>query len=118
MLYAGDAVLRTRTPKGLQTLLDAFNGFMTKRDLAMNNTKSYMMQVGSSSKRKYIFAVNGTRVPTCSTFSYLGVLLDHRLNWVALLNKKRREFTRENAALFGFANKMGSRPVAALLKIY
>lgn len=91
---------------------------MLERDLSINHSKSYVMQVGLRTKRSFQFRVGSSFIPRAHVFSYLGVLLDDQLNWGPQICKNRAAMERANAAVFHFASKVGKKPVGAMLKIY
>lgn len=118
LLYAVDAVLLARTPVGLQSLLEAFSSFMSDQDLSINHTKSFVMQVGRSSKKVFQFRVGSSLIPQTNAFSYLGVLLDDQLQWGPQIRKNRGAMDRANTAFFNFATKIRRKPIGAMLKVY
>ena len=73
-LYADDLVLVATSKEGLQKKLDGLSKFANDKDLTVNQKKSQII-IFNKSGRKYKeeFTLNGTKLETVQSYTYLGV---------------------------------------------
>ncbi|KAJ1106933.1 hypothetical protein NDU88_004331 [Pleurodeles waltl] len=116
--HKDDAILMARTASRLQSLLNSFESFMGELDLSVSLTKSYIMVVEPKSTRAKTFSLNYHLLTKFQSFSYLGVLFDNKLSWIALAVDKRQDLRKSTGAISSFAARLRSTPLKALINVY
>ena len=73
-LYADDLVIIANSKEGLQKKLDGLGLFAKEKDLTVNKKKSQIIIFNKSGRRgKDIFTLDGIKLDTVQTYTYLGV---------------------------------------------
>ena len=71
LLYAGDLIIMSTTPAGLQRQLDALQQFCQQRQLGVNLPKTKVVTLGSKAACQ-AFMVSGNAVDRIRSYKYLG----------------------------------------------
>ena len=95
MLYVADHDAGVAVAK-LQSDLDHVNNWCNTNFMTVNTEKSMGMYFGSGPRVNNLLGPNlklgGHTLPTCTTYPYLGVLLDSRLSIVPHINRVKKSF--------------------------
>ena len=120
LLYADDAVLISRTHRGLQVLLDAYASFMTSLDLNINCGKSHTMVLGKGHQKasSKSFFCQGIKLLNVPFFNYLGITFDQQSNWKQLLLSKKMLLAKSAGAVHDFSRSLGKKHYRAFCEIY
>lgn len=107
LLYADDAVLLARTPRGLQRLVDGFVHYMEDLDLAPNLNKSYVMEAGRKACRKFTYKIGTHTLGKVKSFNYLGLLIDEHLDFKGLIEGRGKKLVTSVGAIADFGRRVG-----------
>ena len=77
-MYADDIIILSRSPEGLQKLLDYTNIYCNKWKMTVNKSKTKCMTFSSKNKKntKDLFAIGSCHLENVSEFTYLGLKID------------------------------------------
>ncbi|KAJ1124512.1 hypothetical protein NDU88_002963, partial [Pleurodeles waltl] len=81
LLFADDSLLISKTPMGLQILVDRFKSFCWNFGLELNSKKTKLMVLRSGSRKKCTIRLDGAILDQVSSIDYLGVRLTDSLLW-------------------------------------
>lgn len=119
LLFADDTLLMSKTPSGLQKLLDRFSLFCEERGLIINTTKTKLMVLSQTKKsRKINVALNGSMLEEVDAFDYLGVRVNYRMKWDTHVAKMLLNLKRVSGAISRDHRASFSRPIAPALAVY
>ncbi|XP_075721848.1 uncharacterized protein LOC142765159 [Rhipicephalus microplus] len=125
-VYADDIALFTCGPtlrgqqvrQGLQAAIDAVDGFVTGIGLQLSAAKTQAMRVHPEHTKCFVgaqFVLRGHRLPWKRKVRYVGLTIDHRLNWSPALASIRSDTRRiDGMASRILANDGGCSPDIAL----
>ena len=77
-MYADDIIILSRSPEGLQKLLDYTNIYCNKWKMTVNKSKTKCMTFSSKNKKntKDLFAIGSCHLENVNEFTYLGLNID------------------------------------------
>ena len=78
LMYADDILILSRSPEGLQKLLDYTNIYCNKWKMTVNKSKTKCMTFSSKNKKntKDLFAIGSCHLENVNEFTYLGLKID------------------------------------------
>ncbi|KAJ1182124.1 hypothetical protein NDU88_007319, partial [Pleurodeles waltl] len=87
LLFADDSFLISKTPMGLQILVNRFNLFCLNYGLELNFKKTKLMVFRPGSRKKCSISLDGDPLDKVSSIDYLGVRLTDKLHWEEQISK-------------------------------
>ncbi|KAJ1081551.1 hypothetical protein NDU88_001731, partial [Pleurodeles waltl] len=81
LLFADDSLLISKSPIGLQALIDRFKLFCLEYGLELNHKKTKLMAFRSGVRKKCTIRLDGDLLDKVSFIDYLGVRLTDNLHW-------------------------------------
>ena len=119
LMYADDLILLSKSPQGLQSMLNKLHQFCEVWHLSINTekTKCMTLQKKNKTNNKDVFLINETTIENVSEYTYLGITFipsgSFRLTFQNLSNKANRSF-------FSINNKhpIKKLPIRTSLKLF
>lgn len=118
LLYAGDAILISRTGNGLQLLIDGFTTYMEDKDMKINLKKTFTMTCRKGRPKRKTHYLKGIALAASESFTYLGVNFSSSDQMGTDVEAAKLKCIRSSEALCSFASKIGNKPIRELLAIY
>ncbi|XP_078503380.1 cystine/glutamate transporter-like [Lissotriton helveticus] len=76
MQYADDIVLLSKTPVGLQRLVNMLVTYLTEENLELNKNKTKVLRITERKKLKYTWTINNSLLEEEDSYKYLGMTIE------------------------------------------
>ncbi|XP_078518868.1 uncharacterized protein LOC144784041 [Lissotriton helveticus] len=118
IMFADDTLLLSKTPMGIQRILDSFVAFCTDRGLEINATKTKFMVLNPSQKLRPNPLLGASRLERVSTFEYLGVTLNQTMSWGPHQTRANLKLVQSTGGIVRLMKSSTYRPLGPLIQIY
>ncbi len=111
LLYADDLVILSTSPIGLQNSIDKLSTYCSKWKLEINLSKSKVMNMNRTGKKKcYNFSFKNRTMESVTSYTYLGIVLTNNGSFKAAQNNLHEKALR---ALFKLKSMLSGTTIGA-----
>ena len=118
MMFADDTLIISKTPRGLQNLLDHFGDFCKQRGLIINTDKTKLMMFNPHKKISGRFLLDSVPLERVASFEYLGFTITDQMFWGKQLDKCTLKLKQYGAAILKMQKLTQDQEVLPALDIF
>lgn len=117
-MFADDTLLLSKTPMGMQRALDAFCLFCENRKLEININKTKYMVLHAGYTTRPPLQMNGKPLERVTSFEYLGVTLNDKMEWGPQIDKANLRLTQSVGGILKVYRSCSVKTISPPIEIY
>lgn len=118
MMFADDTLLLSKSPMGIQRVLDSSTIFCKNRGLEINTLKTKFMVFNLANTSRLNPCLNGTLLERVSVFDYLGVTVSETFEWGPQMAKARLKLAQTVGGIAKMYRNSSHKPAGPIAEIY